>query len=97
MAANDGSANAPAGSPQVPNLFNGYAARPSWQVAGVDYAVGIHPGTVLKNPATSSLPVGASYNSTYHTIYVTGANVTLDGYDLTNTTVMNSGTRPLAP
>src|SRR5580704_14153846 len=36
----DGSANAPSGPAQLPNLLNGYAARPSWYVAGVDYAVG---------------------------------------------------------
>src|SRR5262249_38756091 len=43
----DGSANAPAGTPELPNLFAGEAARPSWEVAGVDYAVGIPTGTVL--------------------------------------------------
>lgn len=37
----DGSAGAPAGTIQRAALLNGYAARPPWQVAGVDYAVGI--------------------------------------------------------
>ena len=46
---NDGATNAPAGSPQVPNLINGYAAR-AMAGAGVDYAVGIPSGTTLKNP-----------------------------------------------
>ena len=39
----DGSANAPAGTPQLPNLLNGYAVRPPWEVAGVDYAVVFRP------------------------------------------------------
>ena len=43
----DGSANAPAGVPELPNLFAGEAVRPPWMVAGVDYAVGIPAGTVL--------------------------------------------------
>ena len=73
---------------QHPRLLDGYTARPPWQVAGVDYALGIHPDKVLKNPAISSLPAGASYDATYYAVYLTGRNVTLDGYDLTNTTVM---------
>ena len=43
----DGSANASAGSPQMPNLFSGEAIRPPWMVAGVDYAVGVPAGTAL--------------------------------------------------
>ena len=43
----DGSANAPAGTPQLPNLFAGEAVRPPWMVAGVDYAVGVPAGTTL--------------------------------------------------
>ena len=43
----DGSANAPPGPPELPSLFAGYAVRPPWMVAGVDYAVGIPRGTVL--------------------------------------------------
>ena len=43
----DGSADAPAGVPELPNLFAGEAARPPWMVAGVDYAVGIPAGTML--------------------------------------------------
>src|SRR5262249_7565368 len=43
----DGSANAPTGTPQLPNLFAGEAVRPPWMVAGVDYAVGVPAGTAL--------------------------------------------------
>ena len=76
----DGSANAAAGTPQLPNLLSGYSVRPSWNVAGVDYNVGVSAGTVLKNPATISM-AGVSVNSTNHTVTITGNNVTLSGYD----------------
>ena len=83
----DGSAGAPGGTPQLPHLLDSYAARPSWQVAGVDYAVGVHTGVVLKIPTAGNLPPGASLGSG-PTIYVDGNNVTLKGYDLTHYTVM---------
>jgi hypothetical protein len=76
----DGSANAPAGTPQLPNLLNGYAVRAPWMVAGVDYAVGVPSGTTLKNPSTISM-AGVSVNTTSHVVTVTGNNVTLNGYD----------------
>src|SRR5262249_6652891 len=82
----DGSANAPAGQAQLPNLLTGFAARPPWMVAGVDYAVGPAAGTVFKIPTASNLPPGATLTS--WGIDVTGANVTLNGYDLTHMTVM---------
>jgi hypothetical protein len=44
---NDGSANAPAGTPELPNLLKNYAARPSWQVAGVDYYCGVPQGIAM--------------------------------------------------
>ena len=77
---NDGSANAPAGAPQLPNLLSGYAVRPPWKVAGVDYAVGVPSGTALKDWETISQP-GVSINTATHTVYVTGNNVTLNGID----------------
>jgi len=76
----DGSANAPAGTPQLPTLLNGYAVRPSWNVAGVDYYVGVPTGTVLKNPDTIRM-AGVSVNTTSHTVTITGNNITLSGYD----------------
>jgi hypothetical protein len=82
----DGSANAPDGPPQHPNLLDSYATRPPWKVAGVDYAVGVTPGTVVKIPSPANLPPGALLSG--GAIHVTGANVTLDGYDFTNLTVM---------
>jgi hypothetical protein len=81
MAINDGSANAPVGTPQLPNLLASYGAnRPGWNVAGVDYYVGAPEGLALKNPAAISM-AGVSVNTTNHIITVTGSNVTLDGYD----------------
>ena len=41
---NDGFGGCAGGTPQLPNLLNGYAARPAWKVAGVDYAVGVPTG-----------------------------------------------------
>src|SRR5216684_3513115 len=77
---NDGAVNAPAGTPQLPSLLSGYAVRPPWKVAGIDYAVGVPSGTALKDPLTLSMS-GVSVNTTSHTIFVTGNNVTLNGYD----------------
>ncbi len=76
----DGSAGASAGTPEVPTLFSGDAVRPPWQVAGVDYHVGVPSGMVLKDPSVSgNLPAGASLNG--QTIIVTGNNLTLNGFD----------------
>ena len=43
----DGYSGAPVATVQYPSLLNGYAARPPWKVAGVDYAVGYPTGTSL--------------------------------------------------
>jgi len=99
--AGDGSANAPAGTPQLPNILSGYTERPSWMVAGVDYAVGIPQGTVLKDPATIAM-AGVTVDKNLHQIIVTASNVTLNAYDFSlaggwsvitqaaNTTISNS-------
>src|SRR4051812_28221359 len=76
----DGSANAPAGTAQFANLVNGYAVRPTWNVAGVDYYVGTPSGTVLKDPTSISM-AGVSVDKSAHIISVSGSNVTLSGYD----------------
>ena len=76
----DGSADAPAAAPQVPMLLDGYAVRPAWNVAGVDYAVGYASGTTLKDPSTISM-AGVSVDTVNHVINVNGSNVTLNGYD----------------
>lgn len=75
----DGSPNATPGSSQFPALLNGYVKRPPWKVAGVDYAVGIPPGTVLNDPSTISIS-GVTVNSGTHTVTVgssaAGATIT---------------------
>src|SRR6185437_11221022 len=76
----DGSANGSAGAAQLSTVLNGYAVRPTWNVAAVDYHVGVPAGTVLKSPATISM-AGVSVNTASHTVIVAGSNVTLDGYD----------------
>jgi hypothetical protein len=73
-------AAAAGGTPQLPNLFSNYPVRPPWQVAGVDYYVGLPAGTKLKDPsAPGALPAGASIDG--YLIYVAGNNVTLSGFD----------------
>ena len=79
----DGLAGAPAGTPQYPNLLSAYAIRPTWNVAGVDYAVGVPAGLVLKDPTIDSLPSGCSYNGGTTTVNCSGNNITLQGYDFT--------------
>lgn len=60
----DGCAAATSGTPQLPTLLKPYGGhRPPWNVAGVDYAVGIPSGTVLKDPTTNTLPGGCSYTA----------------------------------
>src|SRR5690242_16052413 len=76
----DGASGAPAGAPIRPTILNGYAVRPPWKVAGVDYAVGVPSGTALKDPSLISM-AGVSVNKTAHTVTVAGSNVVLTGYD----------------
>jgi hypothetical protein len=98
----DGSTSAPTGAAQLPDLLSGYGTnRPPWDVAGVDYAVGVPSTVTLKDPSTISM-TGVSVNGTLITI--TASNVTLDGYDfslngghevditagVTNTVIKNS-------
>jgi hypothetical protein len=89
----DGYADAPPGTAQFPTLLNGYHAKgvssgrakgngyqPNWNVAGVDYAVGIPSGTSLSSPTTINNP-NVSVNLANHHVTVTGNNVTLSGID----------------
>ena len=75
----DGSANAPAGPAQLPTLLSGFQARPSWYVAGVDYAVG-YGSTQLTDWESISIP-GVTVNTSTNTVTITGNNVTLNGID----------------
>jgi hypothetical protein len=81
----DGCSGAPAGTPQFPKLFSGYATRPPWNVAGVDYYVGIPDNITLKDPTTSPLPSGCAYQTSgpyVHSIYCGNVgNITFQGFD----------------
>jgi hypothetical protein len=87
----DGRANAPTGAPQYPTALNGYAVRPPWKVAGVDYRVGINTGVVLKPALTGTLPSGVSRNTTAHSFTITGSNVVLDSWDFSQNGGWNVG------
>ena len=66
----DGAVNAPAGTPQFANLLNGYAVRPPWQVAGVDYQLACPLVRLLKDPTiAANLPAGVAIDATHHVIY----------------------------
>jgi hypothetical protein len=67
------------GTPQDPNLFANYPVRPPWQVAGVDYYVGVPAGMSLTAPTASNLPAGTSLSGT--TIIVSESNVVISGFD----------------
>ena len=91
----DGCSGAPwSGSNQIQHedFFSGYAlqsgqsyaARPPWNVAGVDYAVGISAGVTLKDPTVNAnLPSGCTYSSitNWVTCSASSTNVTFDLLD----------------
>src|SRR5262249_37449571 len=79
---NDGSASSPMGAPQAAALLGGYAVRPGWLVAGVDSAVGVPVGSVLKDPTLVSMP-GVQIDSVNKELLINADNITLDGYDFT--------------
>jgi hypothetical protein len=84
----DGSAHAPSGRPQYPDYFNAlstarYTVRPPWQVAGVDYRVGISAGVSLSDPATIPRSEATMFGDDPMVLNLTSDNVTLDGYDFT--------------
>ena len=76
----DGSVGAPSASIQLPTLLSGYAVRPPWKVAGVDYAVGYSTGTTLNDPASASI-TGCVYSSGAHTFTCSTAGVTVSNLD----------------
>lgn len=89
-AALDGRLNAPSGTPQYAGLLDTYAFRPPWQVAGVDYKVGIDRAVYatngnLKAPG-SQTPAGCSWDGTVLEVTGTGgitSGVIVDGFDFT--------------
>ena len=77
----DGKKHAPVQTAQFPTLLSKYRARPAWNVAGVDYAVGYAAGTALKDPMTGPLPAGVTRYSANHIFQITGNNVVISGWD----------------
>ena len=100
-------------SAQHPLMLGGYAVRPPWKVAGVDYGVGYLTTTKLADPSIIAM-AGVSVDREKHIITVMDSNVTIDGFDFsldggwkidvkngTNIVVTNSnfavGSNALAP
>lgn len=71
------------GVAQFPTLLSAYAIRPSWNVPGVDYQVGVPTNITLQDPTTGTLPSCASYSASSHAITINANNCTLNGYDFT--------------
>lgn len=82
----DGCANAPAGTPQYPNLLTSYGShRPPWNVPGVDYYVGAPTGITLTDWRTLSNPaykVNADGSITFNS-GCGGKNIVFDKIDFT--------------
>jgi hypothetical protein len=92
----DGLIGAPVGSAQYPaalNAFGGVTGRvkgliggkqyqPPWNVAGVDYYVGVDSSAVLVDPAiTTNLPAGCVYSG--RTVFINTDGVVLQNLDCT--------------
>lgn len=87
---------------RFPRLLAGYHIRPAWEVAGVDYAVGLPSNVRLTNPAEIQRS-GVMIDRTNHLIRIVADNISLSGYDFSldggwgvyvmnarNTTIENS-------
>lgn len=66
-----GLSGAPAGTPQFPGLLSGYSSRPAWNVAGVDYAVGLKSNCSVGTSTSQILNTGTQSNP------INGQKVTL--------------------
>ena len=63
-----------------------YVTRPSWNVAGVDYAVGIQSGVTLKDPGVNAANLIAALGSgnvsfSGAMVHLNGNNLTIEGWD----------------
>lgn len=74
----DGGAAPPTGSIQYPTILNGYSHKPAWQVAGVNYYVGVPTGTTLSDPSTISNG-NVSCSGTTHICTINGSTATTIG------------------
>jgi hypothetical protein len=78
----DGCAGAPVATIQRANILSSYTNRPPWNVAGIDYAVGIPTGTALTDWRTLSNPC-LSVNTSTGLITIT-CDVTIDKVDFSD-------------
>ncbi len=86
----DGCAAAVPATVQFPDFFTSrapqsgqtFVTRPPWNVAGVDYAVGVPTSVTLLDPQTN-VPAGCSYNAGPPNAFLScsGANRTITGLD----------------
>jgi len=81
----------PPGSGQYPNLLSGYPVRPSWQVAGVDYAVGVPSGTALTPISAPRSDVSFTPGSNLVRCTTPGSTVTLSAIEFSNATIYDGG------
>lgn len=90
----DGSAGASACRPQAPSLLDGYhpmgrnsgrikgnGFQPPWNVAGVDYCVGLPAVRKLNDPSSDPLPSGCIYSSRLHSVTCDTAGVVVSNFD----------------
>ena len=77
----DGCSGAPSGTIQFPSLLSSYVKRPPWNVAGVDYYVGVPAGTTLQDAQTISMAGVTVTNSPHKQVKITGNNITLNAID----------------
>lgn len=76
----DGCSSSPAGTPQYPSMLSSYAIRPPWNVAGVEYHVGVPAGKVLTDWRNISNP-RLTVNSNGNIQCSSAGAVTLDSID----------------
>jgi hypothetical protein len=82
----DGSSEAPNCVAELPKLLTGYAVRPPWKVAGVDYCVGVPGDVSLKDPMTivDNVTIPGAHREVFggrNYLVVDGDGVVVDGYD----------------
>jgi hypothetical protein len=83
----DGCSAALATGTKIPNFFSGYVGRtypvrPPWNVAGVDFPVGLPADMPLLDPSIAPLPNGCTYSQSADPIVrCKGDDITISGYD----------------
>jgi hypothetical protein len=77
-------------SHQFPTVLNSYGAnRPPFNVAGVDYPVGLPAGADLIDPSKGPWPAGCKWGG--HTLSCTGSHVSIKGFDFSGVQLRING------